>query len=135
MKEKRKANRLHEFNEITVSVIPESKEASPENIAYKYSEDISASGTKIRGNILLPVDTLVKIDFTLKTLEEKITAMGKVKWIKVIFEDNWYEAGVEFVDTPDEAIKKIEQYINWKQKSSRFMPLWISAKFKEAKQK
>ena len=52
MKEKRKANRLHEFNEITVSVIPESKEASPENIAYKYSEDISASGTKIRGNIL-----------------------------------------------------------------------------------
>lgn len=135
MKEKRKANRLHEFNEITVSVIPESQEVSQENIAYKYSEDISASGTKIRGNILLPVDTMVKIDFTLKTLEEKITAMGKVKWIKVIFEDNWYEAGVEFVDTPDEAIKKIEQYINWKQKSSSFMPLWISAKFKEAKQK
>ena len=135
MKEKRKSKRLHEFNEITVSVIPGDPNLPEQNVVYKYSEDLSATGAKIRGNILLPVDTLLKIDFTLKTLQEKITAQGKVKWIKVVFEDNWYEAGVEFVNTPKEAIKKIEDYISWKQNSSRFMPIWISAKFKNAKSK
>ena len=47
-----------------------------------------------------------------------ITVMGKVKWIKIIYEDESYEAGLEFVNTPGEAIKKIENYISWKQKSN-----------------
>lgn len=135
MKEKRQARRLQEFNEITVKVISGLEDLPQEKISYKYSEDLSVSGTRIRGNILLPIDTVLKIDFTLKTLEEKITALGKVKWIKVVFEDNWYEAGVEFVDTPGEAIKKIEDYISQKQKNTRFMPLWISAKFNEPESK
>ena len=105
MKERRKAERLQEYNEITVFII------TPENkIPYNYSENISVSGAKIRGSVLLPVDTFLKIDFTLETLEKQITALGKVKWIKVIFEDSWYEAGVELFDTPSEAIKKIEDY-------------------------
>jgi hypothetical protein len=54
----------------------------------------------------LPVDTLVNIDLTLESLHQKITALGKVKWIKIITEDDSYEAGMEFVDTPTEAIKK-----------------------------
>jgi hypothetical protein len=39
-----------------------------------------------------------------------------VKWIKVIIEDKSYEIGVEFVKTPDDAVKKLEDYIAWKQK-------------------
>jgi hypothetical protein len=38
-----------------------------------------------------------------------------VKWIKVIIEDKSYEIGVEFVKTPDDAIKRLEEYISWKQ--------------------
>jgi hypothetical protein len=45
-----------------------------------------------------------------------ITAMGKVKWIKIICEDEAYDAGVEFVNTPKEAIQKMSDYISWKQK-------------------
>jgi len=59
----------------------------------------------------LPVDTLLKIDFKLKTLEKLITALGKVKWIKVLIEDKSYEAGEEFVDTLIEAIEKLKFYI------------------------
>lgn len=131
MKDKRINKRLQEFNEITVSVISGAEDIPETKISYNYSEDISITGAKIRGNILLPVDTVLKIDFTLKTLEEKITALGKIKWIKVVFEDNWYEVGVEFVDTPREAIKKIEDYILSKQKNASFMPLWISASINE----
>lgn len=135
MKEKRESERLNEFNEITVSVISGEETISAEKISYNYSEDISASGAKIRGNILLPVDTVLKIDFTLKTLKKQITALGKVKWIKVIIDDKFYEAGVEFVDTPSEAILKIKEYVSWKQKSARLQPFGIIAKFNEPKPK
>ena len=61
MKEKRKAERLKEFNEITVSIIPEVENLPEKKISYNYSEDISVSGAKIRGNIILPVEFLKKI--------------------------------------------------------------------------
>ena len=114
--EKRKTERLKEFNEITTTII------SGEKNFYNYSEDISVSGAKIRGNIPLPIDTLLKIDFTLKNLQQKITALGKVKWIKIIIENKYYEAGVEFVNTPLEAIKKLEDYISWRQKCISLNP-------------
>ena len=124
MKEKRKTERLKEFNEITTTVI------SGEKNFYNYSEDISVSGAKIRGNITLPVDTLLNIDFTLNNLQQKITALGKIKWIKMIIENKYYEAGVEFVNTPLEVIKKLEDHILWKQKCislNRFgLPFWNS---------
>lgn len=135
MKEKRKSERLNEFNDITVSVVSGKENIIQEKIAYNYSEDLSASGAKIRGNILLPVDTILKIDFTLKTLEKQITALGKVKWIKVIIKDKFYEAGLEFVDTPSEAIQKIKDYITWKQKSSNLQHFGIIARFNEPKSK
>ena len=111
MEEKRKAERLKDVNEITITVVSGGKNPPKEKILYNYSKDISASGARIQANILLPVDTLLKIDFKLKTLEKEVTALGKVKWIKVLIEDKSYEAGVEFVDTPSDAIKKLKFYL------------------------
>jgi 23S rRNA-/tRNA-specific pseudouridylate synthase len=125
MEEKRKAERLKEFNEVTTTIISEEKSLSKEKNFYNYSENISVSGAKIRGNILLPAETLLKIDFTLKNLQQKITAIGEVKWVKIIFEDKWYEAGVEFVVTPSETILTIEDHISWKQKSMSLNPFGL----------
>ena len=111
MKERRKEERLKELNEITISVTSDEKNILNHKFLHNYSKDISMSGAKIQSNIHLPVDTLLKIDFKLKTLEKEITTLGKVKWIKVLIEDKSYEAGVEFVDTPDEAIKKLKFYL------------------------
>ena len=111
MKERRKAERLKELNEISISVTSSKKNIPKEKSLYNYSKDISAFGAKIQSNILLPVDTLLKIDFKLKTLGKQITTLGKVKWIKVNIDDKSYDAGVEFVDAPSEAIEKIKFYI------------------------
>lgn len=135
MNEQRKAERLKELNEITISVISSKTNVVKEKISYNYSEDISATGAKIRGNILLPVDTVLEIDFRLKTLKKQITAIGKIKWIKVIIEDKYYEAGVEFVNTTKEAIQKIENYIEWRQNSKTLNPFWIFTKFNEPETK
>jgi hypothetical protein len=86
-----------------------SKEKNP----YNYSRDISVSGAKIQGNILLPIDTILELDITLNNLQQKITTVGKVKWNKVIIENESYEAGVEFVDTPDEAIQTLRDQMRF----------------------
>jgi hypothetical protein len=112
MKEKRRAKRLKELNEIAISVIPGEKNNLKNKLSNNYSKDICISGAKIQSNILLPVDTLLNIDFKLKTLEKQIATLGKVKWVKVLIDDKSYEAGVEFVDIPIEAIKKIKFYIS-----------------------
>ncbi|HCP08579.1 MAG TPA: hypothetical protein DIT25_02150 [Candidatus Moranbacteria bacterium] len=135
--EKRMAERLQEQHEVTITVVSEEDNFPKESQFYHYSKDLSASGAKIYGNMLLPVDTLVKMDLTLENLHQKISALGKVKWIKVIVEDKSYEAGVEFVDTPDKAIQKIEDYVSWKQQYKNLnpigMPFWIFAKFNKTK--
>ena len=119
MKEQRKAERLKVFNEITTTVISRENNLPLEKINYDYSDNISVSGAKIRGNIPFPVNTLLKIDFSVKDLHQKITTFGKVKWIKSFIDYEWYEEGVEFVNTPSKVIKKLDDYISWKQKYER----------------
>jgi c-di-GMP-binding flagellar brake protein YcgR len=112
MQERRKEERLKELNEITISITSEKKDISKKDFLYNVSKDISTGGARIQSNILLPVDTLLQIDFKLKTLEKQITTIGKVKWIKVNIEDKTYDAGVEFVETPAEAMDKLKFYIS-----------------------
>jgi hypothetical protein len=126
MKDQRKEIRLQEFNEISTTVIFSEARIPQKKMHYHYSEDISVSGTRIRGNIYLPVDTLLEINFRLKHLYQKITTVGKVKWIKKIIDDKLYEAGVEFVNTPGDVLNKIEDYMFWKQRRAlqyAFYPL------------
>ncbi|MCE5211045.1 MAG: PilZ domain-containing protein [Deltaproteobacteria bacterium] len=119
MDERRRAPRIKEESDVTITVISEGKH---QKVVYDSSKDISVYGARIHSRDLFPIDTLLEIDFTSKTLQQKITALGKVKWIKVIIEDESYEVGVEFVKTPDDAIKKLEDYISWKQKNISLNP-------------
>ena len=119
MDEKRKAKRLQEESEITVTILSCGGKPSKEKVIYNYSKDISSSGARIHANIFLPVDTVLKMDIKLKYLKQMITAMGKVKWIKIVCDDESYDAGVEFVHTPAEAIRKLTDYISWRQDNKR----------------
>ncbi len=125
MEEKRRAKRLKHESEVTITIVAGGKRYPKGKVIYNTSKDISASGTKIQSNIFLPIDTLLRIDFKLKNIQQMISAMGKVKWIKIICEDESYDAGVEFVNTPKEAIQKIADYIEWKQKPSNPKPYVI----------
>ncbi|MBN1472319.1 MAG: PilZ domain-containing protein [Syntrophaceae bacterium] len=133
-KDRRKDERVKEYNEVTISVISPRENIPKEKFVYNLIEDISKSGAKIRSNILLPVNTLVKLDFTLETLQKQITAVGKVKWIKVIIKDKLYNSGVELVDTPSEATHIIMDYIAKRKKLSD-TSLLIHAKIDEPQSK
>jgi len=117
MPERRKAPRLKEENELTITVVSGGKHPPKEKVIYNRSKDVSVTGAKVQANIFLPVDTLLMIEMTLKTVRQVVTVLGKVKWIKIVYGDESYEAGVEFVNTPAEAIKKLEDYVSWKIKT------------------
>ena len=123
MDEKRGTRRLKDENEITATIISGGKKPLKEKFFYNHSKDISVSGARIRANIFLPVDTLLHIDFTLKNMQQKINAIGKVKWTKDLFGGDSFEAGVEFFNTPSGEIKKLADYISFKQKFTSFYPV------------
>ena len=111
----RKEKRLEEENEITISVLGGGENLPIEKIISTLSKNISASGARIQSNSFLPVDTPLKIKVTLKNPLQIITVFGKVKWIRSRSGDSFYEAGVEFFNTPDGEINKLAEYISSKQ--------------------
>lgn len=116
MEEKRRAKRLKDDNEVTITMVSGRGTEPNEKIICSQSKDISVLGTKIQVNYFLPVNSLLKIDFKLKDLYHRITAIGKVIWIKTLFGDKSYEAGVEFVDSTSEELDKRKKYISGKPK-------------------
>ena len=120
MEERRKAPRMTEENEVTITVDSEENNFAHGKIRDIFidncTKDISASGAGIKTNIRLPVDALIELEFTSIGVREQIKTLGKVKWVKVIIEDESYEAGIEFCGVPNDAIKKLEDYISWKLK-------------------
>ncbi|PKN84516.1 MAG: hypothetical protein CVU51_10370 [Deltaproteobacteria bacterium HGW-Deltaproteobacteria-1] len=114
MNDKRRIERLKKNNEVTITIVSDGETNSKGKVVLGHSKDVSVLGTKIQVNYFLPVDSLLKIDFTFKDLYNKITAIGKVRWIRTIFGDESYEAGVEFVNLSPEEIEKQVNYISGK---------------------
>ena len=119
---RRKAERLEEENELTITVDSEENDLSQVKIRdvfiNNYTKNISKTGAKIQTDVHLPVSALIELEFTAKGLREQIKTLGKVKWIKVIIQDKSYEAGVEFCGPPSDAINRLEDYITWKLKNN-----------------
>ena len=111
MFDKRKSKRLAQENEITIKIVQNEKLPPNKKTIYHISKDISSSGARIQANVFLPVDTLIKIQLNLKDPPRMVTALGKIKWIRSLYGDESYEAGVEFVDTSSEANKLLAEHV------------------------
>ncbi|MBN1471809.1 MAG: PilZ domain-containing protein [Syntrophaceae bacterium] len=122
MEERRRAPRLQEENEVTITVVSGGQDLPEDTVIRNKSKDISACGARIQANLYIPVDTLLMLEMTLSTVRQMITVIGKVKWIKIIYEDQSYEAGVEFVNTPSDAIRKLQDYVSWKMNYKKNKP-------------
>jgi hypothetical protein len=99
MEERRKDERLKQEDEMTISVLSGGSNLPKDKIIYTLSKHISVSGTRIQANSFLPVDTLLNIKVTLKHPPQMITALGKVKWVRSLYADEFFEAGLEFFNT------------------------------------
>ncbi len=111
MRDNRQAERLQQENEITIKIISTNKLPAGKKIIYHISKDISSTGARIQSNVFLPVDTLLKIQMILKDPPRLIEALGKVMWIRSLYADESFEAGLEFIDTSSDSIKLMSEHI------------------------
>lgn len=114
MMERRRSTRLQEDNNVTITIISEETNLPNERTFHNLSKDISVSGIRIQTNIYLPINTLLEIKITLKNPLQIIRASAKVVWIQGIAIFDFYEAGLEFINTSNEMIQQLEQYVSSK---------------------
>ncbi len=120
-KERRKAVRLIEENDVVITIIA-GEENIPQERIYTISTDISQYGTRIQTTNILPVKSRLNIKVALKEPPHVITAFATVKWIKKHPVVEVYEAGLEFYDTPSEITRQLADYISLKQNAASLNP-------------
>ena len=111
MDERRRERRVEDFNDITMSLVSTGKGLPKGRVFHNCSEDISLSGVRIYANCFFPVNSLLRMDIKSENTQQIINTIGKVKWFKTVFEDEWYEGGVEFVSPSEEVMKKLSDHI------------------------
>ncbi|MDH4220988.1 MAG: PilZ domain-containing protein, partial [Candidatus Aminicenantes bacterium] len=107
MEEKRREKRIKKENKLIFEVFSTDRNLENKKIHYTLTKDISLGGVNIRTDTFLPVDTLVKIDLPLPKMHKIISVRGKVRWVKSLYDDEVFEVGLEFVDTPHEVITSL----------------------------
>lgn len=111
MSEKRKEKRVQDEIKVAIKILPEEKYQHDKNVMYALTKDISSGGVKIVTDKLLPVDTMLKIELTLAKIRKLIEATAKVRWVNRLYDDDVFEMGLEFVDTPAESVMLLLEYI------------------------
>lgn len=118
MKDKRREKRVKEENKLICHVVSDNKNVNCKKIFYTLTKDISLGGVNIRTDTFLPIDTVVKIELSLPKMQKIVSVRGKVKWAKSLYGDEVYEIGLEFMDTPPNAIVSLIGHLYSKQKDS-----------------
>jgi len=121
--DKRRKERQQDSNAVTVTVLPDGNVISEKKVFHNYSVDISMYGTRIKSDIMIPVNTSIGMEMKLKTLYPKINVFGKVKWIRPV-NGNVFEAGIEFVHTSGSEILKLSGYLSWLHEFKMFFPFY-----------
>jgi uncharacterized protein (TIGR02266 family) len=111
MSEKRKEKRIEEEIKVAIKLLPEDKYQHNKNIVYALTKDISSGGVKIVTDKMLPIDTLLKLELTLAKIRKLVQATAKVRWVNRLYDDDVFEMGLEFVDTPADSVMLLLEYI------------------------
>jgi uncharacterized protein (TIGR02266 family) len=104
MPDKRREQRVAEETKVAIRILPEDSYKHDKNVVYALTKDISSGGAKILTDKMLPVDTLVQIELTLAKLRKLVTVKGRVRWVNELYDNDVFEMGLEFIDTPPESV-------------------------------
>jgi uncharacterized protein (TIGR02266 family) len=111
MSEKRKEKRVEEEIKVAIKLLPEDKYKHDKNVVHALTKDISSGGVKIVTDKLLPVDTMMKLELTLAKIRKLVEVTAKVRWVNRLYDDDVFEMGLEFVDTPAKSVMLLLEYI------------------------
>lgn len=111
MAEQRRAKRVKERTQVTITLMSKDLLPAGKKITYHLTKDISSTGIKIRTTAFLPINAVLRIEISFEKPYGYISGFGKVRWVKSLYADELFEMGIEFVDTPQEVIDDLKEYI------------------------
>ena len=111
MSEKRKEKRVEDEIKVAIKLLPKEEYQHDKNVMYALTKDISSGGVKIVTDKMLPIDTVLKIELTLAKIRKLVEATARVRWVNRLYDDDVFEMGLEFVDTPAESVMLLLEYI------------------------
>jgi predicted nucleotide-binding protein (sugar kinase/HSP70/actin superfamily) len=111
MKEKRKAPRINEKAAVTISLAGLDYPHLDKKITHCLTEDISIKGIKIQSEKFLPINSILKIQLSLREPTRLINVLGKVRWIKKLKACEVFEMGIEIVETSREDMGVLKRHI------------------------
>jgi c-di-GMP-binding flagellar brake protein YcgR len=111
MAERRRAKRKKEKAEVTVSIINPNDPLANSKITHHLTKDISLAGIRIQSQTFIPMNSMIKIELSLGEPASLISALGRVRWVKCLYEAELFEMGIEFVETSREVIRQLKSHI------------------------
>lgn len=106
--ERRKYFRLTEEDIICYSVIPNYKTKR------MISEDLSLGGIRFLSENFIALKSCLKIQLKLPSVPKIIDAIVIVRWLKLIYDDERYEVGAEFLHIKEEDLRFLSRYLKEK---------------------
>lgn len=117
MKNQRKEIRLKEEHKLTFMIVSEDKNPIDENSYLAFTENVSSGGIKIITSKLLEKRMLLNIELSLGRKNKVVNLIGRVQWIRHLYDGELFAVGVSFEDNPPESIMTLMEYI-FKKKGS-----------------
>ena len=118
MKERRKRRRKNILEKAAAEIISPPELSDSKHIYFSFTQDVSLDGIKIITDTQLPDDTLLGIKLLISATQKTLNLKGKVKWTKKYQDKELYETGLEFMETSQESILALMEYIYEKEENS-----------------
>ena len=94
--EKRRDQRVKTENQVSFSPLPEHPDPADPILCHALTQNISLGGIKVHCRDFVAVNTPVKINLALPQSHRFLNLVGKVRWVRSLFEGESYEYGLQF---------------------------------------
>ena len=103
MRDRRSDVRLVEENKVVVSLMTGEVRPGVPTVFYSLTRDISLGGLRIMTGAPLEAGSRVRVDITLGRTRKRIQAVAEVRWVRGLYADEVFEAGLQFVGLEPDA--------------------------------
>ncbi len=105
MLDRRQYIRIHEEDELTYAVLPAYK------VQRKITADISQGGIRFISDAFIPVRAFLRLEITLRYAAKVIDVVAQVRWVRVVYDNERYEIGAQFIEIAKEDLSFLIAYI------------------------
>jgi c-di-GMP-binding flagellar brake protein YcgR len=109
IRERRRDSRINEEDKVLIELLTNGRPPADKTIINALTKDVSPGGVRLLTNVLLPVNTLLKMEIVLSQRRRMVHAMGVVRWARSMYEEELFEVGIEFTQiSPDDKMLLLE---------------------------